>query len=264
MTTDRKSPIKNLPVRLPGQSTETRISHIVFEKVMMYVFAAGFLCFWAWMEWTHYVGSLEPCPWIATGLAGIAVVVAVWKLVKGRREVKRLTLGRIGEEAVGQYLEEKLRPLGYQVLHDIPGDGFNVDHVVIGPSGIYAIETKTHSKPAKGASSVKYDGEHVTVNGFAPDRDPVVQAKAEAHWLGDLIEESTGRRFPVQPIVIYPGWFVEKMPENSEVWVLNEKVLPTFVQNARTHLAPEDINLITYHLKRYVIAKTKEERAKRS
>jgi hypothetical protein len=100
--------------------------------------------------------------------------------------------------------------------------------VVVGPTGVFCVETKTRSKPAKGAASVQYDGEKVTVDGFVPERDPVVQAKASAKWLRELLEASTGKRFFVQPIVLFPGWFIEKMPSNAEVWVLNDKATPTF------------------------------------
>ena len=153
-----------------------------------------------------------------------------------------------------QMLEEKLRPMGCQIFHDILGVGFNVDHFVVGPTGLFCVETKTHRKPAKGDSRVVYDGETVTVNGFTPDRDPVVQAKAEARWMSDLIEQSTGKRFPVQPMVVYPGWYVETTRPNPDVWVLNDTVAPTFIKNARGALSPEDVSLITFHLKRYVIA----------
>ncbi|MGA3118445.1 MAG: hypothetical protein ABSF90_28960 [Syntrophobacteraceae bacterium] len=39
------------------------------------------------------------------------------------------------------------------------------------------IVTRTISKPAKG-SEIDYDGETVSVNGFAPDRDPIAGAKS--------------------------------------------------------------------------------------
>lgn len=38
-----------------------------------------------------------------------------------------------------------LREQGYKVLHDIPADEFNLDHVVVAPYGVYLIETKTKS-----------------------------------------------------------------------------------------------------------------------
>ena len=141
------------------------------------------------------------------------------------------------------------------MLHDIPADDFNVDHVVIGATGVFTVETKTHSKPAKGASSVKYDGQTISVNGFKPDRDPLVQAKAQARWLVDILERSTGRKVFVQPIVVYPGWFVEQHTNKPDVWVLNEKALPTFIRNARRfNLTNEDIHLLAYHLAKYVIS----------
>jgi len=83
--------------------------------------------------------------------------------------------------------------------------------------------------------------------------DPIIQVKAEARWMSDLIERSTGKRFPVQPVVVYPGWYVETTRPNPDVWVLNETVVPTFIKNARGSLTPEDVSLITFHLKRYVI-----------
>ncbi|HEX9145591.1 MAG TPA: nuclease-related domain-containing protein, partial [Candidatus Binatia bacterium] len=56
-----------------------------------------------------------------------------------KRDVKALRLGRNGERDVGQKLEP-LRKHGYQVFHDIIGDGFNIDHVLIGPAGIFTVQ----------------------------------------------------------------------------------------------------------------------------
>jgi len=217
----------------------------------------------AFLEWSHYLfkfPSMPITPILFTIMAAIAVVVALIKLRIAFREANCLKLGIVGEEAVGQYLEEKLRPIGCQVLHDIPGEGFNLDHVVIGPTGVYCVETKTRSKPLYGSPSVTYDGEKVTVDGFPPDRDPIVQAKAAANWLRELIERSTGRKIAVKPIVIFPGWFVKKMPENAEVWVLNHKALPTFIANGQAKLATEDVALVTFHLKRYVISEMERKK----
>ncbi|MCX5998248.1 MAG: nuclease-related domain-containing protein [Chloroflexi bacterium] len=255
---DTKSPLRNLPVHLPGQSVNTRLLDVLLDGFLSYWLLFGMLTVIAMMEWLDWFLKLPPAPILFTVLAVIAGIVALVKTRSALREAGQLKLGRIGEEAVGQYLEEKLRPQGCQVLHDIPGEGFNVDHVVIGPTGIFCIETKTHSKPAKGASSVQYDGEKVTVDGMTPDRDPIVQAKAAARWLSDLVLQSTGRRFPVQPAVLYPGWFVEKAPPGVDVWVLNEKAVPVFIGNARGTMSSEDISLVTFHLKRYVIAKDEE------
>ena len=59
---------------------------------------------------------------------------------------------------------------------------------------------------------------------------PVRQVRALARWLADPLFESTGRRFPIRPIVLVPGWFVElTTTRRSEVWVLNPKQLSVFI-----------------------------------
>ncbi len=60
--------------------------------------------------------------------------------------------------------------------------------------------------------------------------------------------------------MIFPGWFVKKMPENADVWVLNHKALPTFIANSQAKLAVEDVALVTFHLKRYVIAEMERKK----
>lgn len=255
---ETKSPIKNLPVRQPGQSSREHLDRFLEDKALYPMTFALMMIVMAGMEWYCVLTKTPRMPWLWTAVAVVVSAVAGWRVRVAFLKARSLRLGIVGEEAVGQFLEERLRPSGCQVLHDIPANGFNVDHVVIGPTGVFAIETKTHSKPTKGASSVKYDGESVLVNGFKPDRDPVVQAKAQAHWLFDLLENSTGRRAFVQPVVLYPGWFVEPQPPGVEVWVLNEKALPTFIGNAHgCQLSNEDVHLLAYHLAKYVISKNR-------
>lgn len=257
-TSKIKSPIKNLPVRLPGQSSREHFDKFVEDGLMFPCLFAGMMVVVALIEWYSTLMKAPRTPWLWTVVALISVAVACFRVRVTYLKSKPLKLGITGEVAVGQYLEEHLRPLGCQVLHDIPADGFNVDHVVIGPTGVFSVETKTHSKPAKGASSVKYDGETVSVNGFKPDHDPIVQARAQAGWLRDLLERSTGRKVFIQPVVIYPGWFVEPQPPKADVWVLNEKALPTFIGNARGgSLTNEDVHLLAYHLAKYVISKAR-------
>jgi hypothetical protein len=138
--------------------------------------------------------------WISDSLAAAAdsfyssgrrrYFFAGWRFFVVRRKVQSLRQGRDGERAVGQFLE-RLRQDGGQVFHDIPGTGFNLDHVVISTHGIYAIETKTWSKPWPNAQVV-VDGKTLTVAGQVPARSPIVQAASAANWLEKLLRESTG------------------------------------------------------------------------
>ena len=174
------------------------------------------------------------------------------RIFRLRRKVRALKLGRDGERAVGQFLEG-LREGGARIFHDVPAEGFNLDHVVISTHGIYVVETKTITKPTADAKVV-YDGERVTVAGYKPDRDPVTQAAAEANWLRRLLEQSTGRAFPVRGVVVYPRWWIEQTNKDRprEVWVLEPKALPKFIENAPPVMSTDEVAMAAYHLSRYV------------
>jgi hypothetical protein len=116
-------------------------------------------------------------------------------------------IGRDGEKVVGQALEE-LRTGGAIMLHDITADGFNVDHVVISLKGIFVIETKTRSKPKGRDSKIVYDGEKILIDGWTMAPDPLKQVQANTSWIHDLLMESTGKSFPVRPVLLFPGWYV--------------------------------------------------------
>ncbi len=249
---DKKSPLKAPPLRLPGQSVQDEIDKLIDDSLMpTYIFAVMMLmmCLNGW--WIWYSQKI-PSPFLMTVIAVLAIGYATWKIVSSKNKLKSLKLARDGERAVAQFLE-RLRVQGFDVYHDIIGDNFNVDHVAIGPSGVYTIETKTNSKPAKGEAKVFYDGNSITVNDFTPDRDPIVQAKAQANWIKETLKESTGKTPPVKSVVVYPGWWIDNSKaKNPEVWVLNPKALPTYLENADDVISIEDQQLFSFHLSRYI------------
>ena len=246
-----RSPLKSAPLRNPGQSLDEEIRRLLVEDFTYYMYMGALFLAVALMEWIRWLHNSPPMPKIYTVVAGVIVIYASRKAIKIKREIRNLKQGREGEKAVGQYLE-KLRGEGYQIFHDIVADGFNLDHVLIGPRGAYAIETKTITKPPNGQAVVEYDGEKVKMAGSEPDRNPVQQVKASANWLQELIEESTGKRFKVRPVILYPGWYITNKSKGCEVWVLNPKALPAFLKNDNTAMSNEDVYLVSYHLSRYV------------
>ena len=102
--------------------------------------------------------------WIA--IITIAVIASVWsacrlwKLINLRR---RIRLGFEGERHVGEALNQ-LMLVGYRVFHDFlitdkPRSIRNIDHIVIGSNGVFAVETKTRRKMKgeNGANSQSLD-----------------------------------------------------------------------------------------------------------
>lgn len=248
-----KSPLKSRPLKNPGESIDIELKDLLYADVLPYFILATFLVVTAINEWLRWFNESPPSPKIYTVLALIALLIAAWKLERSRSRIKALRLGRDGEKAVGQYLE-LLREKGAKVFHDIPGVGFNLDHVVIHETGIYVVETKALSKPDRGEAKLIYDGKIVFKNGLVPDRNPIQQVRSAKHWLTELLKESTGKQFPMQAVVLYPGWFIQPTAEakSSEVWVLNPKALPAFISKSSSQISAEDVNLCAYHLGRYI------------
>lgn len=76
-----------------------------------------------------------------------------------RRKHHTYFIGAEGERSAARDLEE-LKASGWHVFHDVTprrDAAWNIDHVLIGPGGVYAIETKNWNKSDKNAKCL-WDG----------------------------------------------------------------------------------------------------------
>lgn len=252
MKASTRSPIKDHPLRLPGQSVAEEREELVENAVGQPLYFALFLVLLAAFEWWRFYSDAKPNPIVYSVAALMAICYAVFRIVRARPRLRNLRQALAGERVVGQFLE-RLREMGFHVYHDVVGSGFNIDHVLVGPAGVFTIETKTWSKPAKGKASIQFDGNAIRIGSVEPDRDPVAQAKAQASWLKSVLLESSGRKADVRPVILFPGWFIESTPGSfREVWVLEPKALPAFLVNEPTRLAPEEVKLLSFHLSRMI------------
>ncbi len=253
-----RSPIKSSPLRNPGQSLDEERERIFDDQATMLLVFYAVLLGVVINDWFRWYLESPPSPGTLTLLLVIITPFVFWRLAKVKKKLGYLKLGRDGERAVGQYLD-LFWERGYRVLHDVVGDNFNIDHVLVGPAGVFTVETKTRSKPTKGETIIKYNCNEIQVGNDAPTEKPLIQSKAQASWLRELIEEGIGKRYEIQPVVVYPGWFIKRYPKNTqcEVLVINPKALPAILEKSQTKLSTEEVAQITFHLKRYIRATNK-------
>ena len=248
-----RSPIKSRFLRrLPGQSVSEARQRLyersIEEPVVM---AAGVFVLGGFEAIAGFVGWPR-WPWLGLIAALMAFSYIFYSIFRVRPRMKALSLALEGERAVGQFLEE-LRDCGYKVFHDVPGDGFNIDHVIIGSAGVFSVETKTWSLPAVGRATLDFDGDTIRLAGKIADAAPVNQARAQASWLAELLVESTGRQYRVQPIVLFPGWYVRKRGgARRDVRVLNPRVFSKYLRASRVALSQEMSSMASFHLSRYI------------
>lgn len=252
MKAKTKSPIKDKPLRYAGQSLDEALDDLIVDKVLIYYLTACMCVVGGVYEWLRYYKPIEQPPVLSTIVLGILVIYSVVKIITHIRKLKNLKQGRDGERAVGQYLET-FREMGCHVFHDIVGDSFNIDHVVISNKGIFVVETKTYSKPEKGSTVIDFDGERILVNGKKSKSDIITQAKAASSYIKKLIRDSTGKNFETFPVVLFPGWFVDGVGnKKGGMWVLEPRVFKKFVDQERVKLPDEDVALASYHLSRHI------------
>lgn len=228
------------------------MDELLLDKILIYYIAGGIFFMAILWEWLRYFQPRETTPVLITIVFGACLIFCGYKIFQFFKKVKNLKLGRDGERVVGQYLES-LRESGAKVYHDILGDSFNVDHVVISNQGIFVIETKTYSKPDKGNAVIKFDGKRVLVNGTESKTDIITQAKAATAYIKKILKESTGKNFEPFPVVLFPGWFVDgEGNRQGNMWVLEPKAFRKFVEAQQVKLPDEDVALASYHLSRYI------------
>jgi len=150
-------------------------------------------------------------------------------------------IGADGEEAVADQLA-KLGPQ-WQVLHAVRvGDrGSDIDHVVIGPAGVFTVNAKHHPH-----ANVWVGGDTFLVNG---QRAPYVRnSRHEALRAAQLLTEQAG--FPVEVtgviavIGAHKGFTVKKQPEDGAVIVTPRKRISQIILKRPPQLTPLEINAI--------------------
>ena len=251
MTKQKKSPLKAKPLRNPGQSLDEEINKLIDDKGTDYAVITIFPIVLAVLEWYRWYMEMSYTPWLYTIIAFICSFYGFYKLFKLKSQVKNLKLGRDGEKAVGQYLE-LLRESGTKIFHDIVGESFNIDHVVISTKGIFTVETKTYSKPMKGKPEIQHYKTKLIINGFESTSDILTQAKAQANWLTFLLQELTGKSFQVKTVVAFPGWYIDCQTKDPDVWVLNPKAVPKYIENNQVKFTVEEVHFISSCLSRYI------------
>lgn len=135
--------------------------------------------------------------------------------------VERHDRGATGEEQVGGLLEV-LSERGWRVIHDASLGRGNVDHILIGPPGIFTIETKSHPGPVTVA---RVHGETLR------------QAQAQSR----AIERVTG--VEVEPLIVFSrAWVDRPMARRKGVRVVPARMLLGHLGKLGEMLSPQEID----------------------
>lgn len=221
----RRSPLKGRLLHAPGQQLEVRVrTHTDgMMEAWTLLFLSGPICLLAWallfVPWASV--SFGPREWIIVVCFIVLFAFGLSCFFHHANLRRRAREGLAAERATAQELN-RLMAEGCQVFHDLPGEPFNIDHVVVSPRGVFVVETKSRKKQPKTENDdhyrVRYDGKLLHFPN-RPTAKPLKQARSYAHWLARYLKEATGRDVHVLPTVALPGWFVERVVPHPEVTV---------------------------------------------
>lgn len=135
--------------------------------------------------------------------------------------VERRDRGALAEEQVGGLLDRLPRDR-WRVIHDASLGRGNVDHIVIGPPGVFTIETKSHPGPVRVGR----------VHGAT-----LAQAQAQGKAIGWV----TGLQ--VQPLVVFSrAWVDRPGARRKGVRVLPARMLVGYLQKRPEQLGRGEVD----------------------
>jgi hypothetical protein len=151
-------------------------------------------------------------------------------------------VGADGEEAIGARLA-KLSTHGWRVLHSVPVGqrGSDIDHVLIGPGGVYTVNTKNHP-----GGRVWVHQHAVRVNGQTTDY--LRNSRFEAARTERLLTAVAGWSVIVRPVLIFltgtlvPNVTIRQQPDG--VTVLDRTDVPAAFRRTPVSLSSEQCNWI--------------------
>jgi hypothetical protein len=184
----------------------------------------------------------------AAGLAaGVALAAIVWRRARRRPDLRSWAWAR---GAAGERMTaESLAPLaqrGFVFLHDraLRGHGGNIDHVVIGPPGVFAVETKY-------LSGVVRVGWRLRLNGRRLD-GVIDQTWSEA----GAVEDALG--VEVMPLLCIHGARIRRhwwrLPLVEGVWVGTGPALARYLRRQHAQFSTDEVADLAEEAERLLLA----------
>lgn len=250
----RESPLTGNLLRPPGYSLRQKVDDLNIDIVsyLVAIVMIPLLVFVVHVSQSYFAGESESFLRITMSvfLGLVLTSLAGWRLSRLLAERKNYVLGLEGELATGEELNQLMLD-GCRVFHDIPFPFGNIDHVVVSPSGVFSVNSKTLCKPKSGDGKAEVTVDHQRNLIRFPDHEsriPIEQLETEGNWLSQKLSSSVGRSITVEPILALPGWYVKERIGRGSVYVINPRNPQKFFVQDRKLLSPELVQQVAHQL----------------
>ena len=203
--------------------------------VVMYVATMAFQgpeLFVGYPEWQLY-GLL-------TALAA-AALFALYQLIRTVIAWRSVSFMRDANIAIGHQLQRIASAHG-RAYHDVPTSAGIVDHVLVGQSGVYAINVIARRHLKKGSVNLGSNELHFS---NTEKTLPIVDVIATTNRLEKEFSNIVGKHIRVRSVIAVPGWNISDQTGNEHLLV-NERNLPMISgwKDQKDYLMNEDVNAL--------------------
>jgi hypothetical protein len=186
--------------------------------------------------WLRQTGS-----WLLGLAAGLGVCAYMALYDWAPHHIEQWHRGAEGEKKTGRVLEH-LEPAEWAVFHDLSDDEYgNLDHVVVGPGGVFLLDTKWPQGTASVRRGVMEVRRSTNRRGTYRDRKLVRRLHEAAKRLSGQLREGSGRRIWVQPVVVIWSEFPQGQTKDNGVVFIHGTLLYEWLASCPTGLSRERI-----------------------
>jgi hypothetical protein len=159
--------------------------------------------------------------WLQFGFLVMAALVAGWRLGRTVVAHRNVRFMRDASVAVGHQLQ-KISTGANRVFHDVKTTAGIVDHVLVGRSGVYAVNVVAR-RGRKDGNAVLKDS-YLSFSG-SDERTPIVDITASTARLEKEVCHLLGHKVRVRSVIAVPGWHIGEQASQNHLLV-NERTIP--------------------------------------
>ena len=159
------------------------------------------------------------------------------------------------QQRMGETLDE-LRKFGYRVFDNLRHDGSTLEHIIVGPTGAFALKTcRDYDGSAESARDENVSqpaSVDVSAEGSVSEKvDPAKSECENAVQLSRNIKENREFDGWIWPLRISAGeWRVKNDPHTAEARLFTIDNLLSYIVNQQARLTSTEIKLVASHLDR--------------
>lgn len=176
--------------------------------------------------------------WGAAVVLGAVFMVAISVLnAKGvalKARIRHADTGAEAETVVAEALQAL--PDRYHVFHDLDFSGFNIDHVVLGPTGLFLVETKSQG------GTISERNEELVRNGRRFFKDFVKQCWRQMFALKEYLRDKGQINLPVTPVLCFANGLVETRGPVRGVAVVNVSSLVSYILSRKESVSAASVD----------------------